>query len=434
VGIGSTGTAGVRDGSGRLKAAMARRRRDWREPAMGALRPIDQRARFELRRARRHGRSLTLVALAVVPEREGHVVPRRRLTELACHVSGMVRETDIVGVHSPFRLMVLLPESPADAAAAFVNRLRQNLQPGLLEAVSAGMASFPEEQQLWDTLKAMAITRERRLALETLADYSPPHDDGPGATGGLVGLRDPGGVRSGMVSRADRPMSRGGSNVVPFIDVVDLLQIRARSAAERARRSPRETAVRAVDVSVVLLSAPVVVPLLCVVAAAVKLDTPGPFLIAHTRVGRQGAPIKVLKVRTMVENAEELKAELAHLNVMPWPDFKIPDDPRVTPVGRWLRRTTLDELPQLWNVLRGELTLVGPRPCSVLADKYELWQLERLEAKPGLFGQWQAEGRGQAAFDDRCRFDIRQTRSSSFRANLGLVVKTTVALIKRPGE
>jgi len=131
----------------------------------------------------------------------------------------------------------------------------------------------------------------------------------------------------------------------------------------------------------------------------------------------------------MVRDADQLKPELGHLNMLPWPDFKIANDPRVTRVGRWLRRMSLDELPQLWNVLRGEMTLVGPRPCSVDIGHYELWQTERLEAKPGLFGRWQAIGRAKVSFAERCRMDIGQMKAHSVAAEIRLTGRTLFALL-----
>jgi len=195
----------------------------------------------------------------------------------------------------------------------------------------------------------------------------------------------------------------------------------------------RTLARRSVDLLVLLAAAPVVVPVVLLLAALVKLDSPGPAFIRHRRVGRAGRPFDLLKLRTMVANAEELKEELRHLNVLPWPDFKIPDDPRITRVGRVLRRTSLDELPQLWNVVRGEMTLVGPRPCSIGLDRYELWQTERLEVTPGIVGIWQATARGKASFHERCSLDIRQVRSLSLRRALVLSGATIAAVVTGRG-
>jgi lipopolysaccharide/colanic/teichoic acid biosynthesis glycosyltransferase len=199
-----------------------------------------------------------------------------------------------------------------------------------------------------------------------------------------------------------------------------------------ASPSPRRGPVlrRAVDLAVLLLAAPFALPLVLILALAIKMDSPGPVFIAHKRIGRGGRVFRLFKLRTMVQNAEELKAELAHLNVLPWPDFKIPDDPRVTRVGRWLRKTSLDELPQLWNVARGDMTLVGPRPCSIDVGKYLLWQTERLEMTPGLMGRWQAQGRNHADFASRCRMDIVQARSQSVLLELGLALTTVRAVFR----
>jgi lipopolysaccharide/colanic/teichoic acid biosynthesis glycosyltransferase len=186
---------------------------------------------------------------------------------------------------------------------------------------------------------------------------------------------------------------------------------------------------RAIDVVVLVLVAPCALLLVAVFALAIKLDSPGPVFISHKRVGKGGRVFRLFKLRTMVRDAEEQKEALRHLNVLAWPDFKIPDDPRVTRVGRWLRRTSLDELPQLGNVFVGDMTLVGPRPCSIDVAKYRLWQTERLEVCPGLMGRWQADGRNQADFESRCRMDIAQLRSLSPAVAVALAAKTVHAVL-----
>ena len=123
-----------------------------------------------------------------------------------------------------------------------------------------------------------------------------------------------------------------------------------------------------------------------------------------------------------------------HLNTLSWPDFKLERDPRITRVGRVLRSTSLDELPQLWHVLVGDMTLVGPRASFVNVANYRLWQTERLEYRPGLFGSWQAMGRGTAGFDDRCRMDIRDRRSQSLRGDVALAIDTILAVLRRTGR
>jgi lipopolysaccharide/colanic/teichoic acid biosynthesis glycosyltransferase len=190
---------------------------------------------------------------------------------------------------------------------------------------------------------------------------------------------------------------------------------------------------RAADLLVLAVAAPLVVPLLLLLALIVKLDSPGPAFVRIWRVGRDGRTFELLKLRSMVRDAERRKEELRHLNVLPWPDFKVAEDPRVTRAGRWLRKYSLDELPQLFNVLRGEMTLVGPRPCSVRLSQYEPWQGERLDVTPGLAGRWQAGARGTADFVVRSRLDIRQAKMGSARVSLMLFIATLRSVLRARG-
>jgi len=135
----------------------------------------------------------------------------------------------------------------------------------------------------------------------------------------------------------------------------------------------------------------------------------------------------------MVANAEELKAQLAHLNELQWPDFKITDDPRVTRVGKFLRVTSLDELPQLFNVLRGDMSLVGPRPTSFAADTYDLWHTVRLEVRPGLTGLWQVRARHTSEFDDRLRLDVEYVRKMSIATDMSILLQTVGSVLHRSG-
>ncbi len=139
------------------------------------------------------------------------------------------------------------------------------------------------------------------------------------------------------------------------------------------------------------------------------------------------------KFRTMLRNAEELKAQLAHLNVLPPPDFKIPNDPRITSVGRFLRKTSLDELPQILNVVRGDMSLVGPRPTSFASSTYSLWHTERLEVPPGITGLWQVHGRNSTTFDERLRLDIDYIRNMSLALDFKILMRTVVAVVRRSG-
>lgn len=190
---------------------------------------------------------------------------------------------------------------------------------------------------------------------------------------------------------------------------------------------------RVFDVVVCVVTLPFFLVLFAVCALAIRLDTRGPILISQIRTGRDGRRFRMLKFRTMVENAEELKATLAHLNVLPPPDFKIPNDPRITRVGRFLRQSSLDELPQILNVLRGEMSLVGPRPTSFHPSTYSLWHTYRLEVTPGMTGLWQVNGRNATTFDERLRIDIEYIETRSFLLDLEILLKTVPAVLRRSG-
>ncbi|REJ73935.1 MAG: sugar transferase [Planctomycetota bacterium] len=198
-------------------------------------------------------------------------------------------------------------------------------------------------------------------------------------------------------------------------------------------RRPYEAAKRVCDVVACLLLMPLLLPVMAVCAVAIWLDDPGPVLFRQLRTGRGGQRFRMLKFRTMYTNAQELKSKYAHLNELSWPDFKITDDPRVTKVGRLLRKTSLDELPQIINVLKGEMSLVGPRPTSFEAQTYALWQTERLEVSPGVTGLWQVRGRSDIDFDERARLDIEYIQNRSFWLDVRILVATVGAVLSRRG-
>jgi lipopolysaccharide/colanic/teichoic acid biosynthesis glycosyltransferase len=191
---------------------------------------------------------------------------------------------------------------------------------------------------------------------------------------------------------------------------------------------------RCLDLLIALALVPFVFPALLLITIAIRLEGPGPIIFRQRRTGRCGRPFDMFKFRTMVRNAEELKASLGHLNILPPPDFKIPDDPRITRVGKFLRKTSLDELPQLMNVLKGDMSWVGPRPTSFSADTYETWHARRLEVPPGVTGLWQVRMRNASTFDQRVRLDDEYIRSMSLRQDLKILCMTAGAVFKRTGN
>jgi len=183
-----------------------------------------------------------------------------------------------------------------------------------------------------------------------------------------------------------------------------------------------------------MLALPLWLPLLCLIAVLIWVSAPGaPVLFRHLRTGKGGKRFYMYKFRTMVPNAEELKAKYAHLNELKLPDFKITNDPRITFVGRFLRKTSMDELPQLLNVLRREMSLVGPRPTSFGPETYKLWHTERLDVIPGITGLWQIEGRGRLEFDQRLRLDIAYIERASLWLDIVILFRTIIAVFTQRG-
>jgi lipopolysaccharide/colanic/teichoic acid biosynthesis glycosyltransferase len=178
---------------------------------------------------------------------------------------------------------------------------------------------------------------------------------------------------------------------------------------------------------------PFVVPVIALCALAIWIEDPGPVLFPQLRTGRYGRRFRMFKLRTMVTNADQLKQELLHLNELTWPDFKISDDPRVLLVGKFLRKSSLDELPQVFNVIRGEMSLVGPRPTSFDATTYTLWHTERLEVLPGITGLWQVSGRSDVDFDDRLRLDIEYIQRRNLLFDISLLFRTVFAVLRPRG-
>ena len=191
---------------------------------------------------------------------------------------------------------------------------------------------------------------------------------------------------------------------------------------------------RAMDMVLSATALILLTPLLVVVALAVKLECrSAPVLFRQSRAGRLGRQFQIAKFRTMVPDADDLKDSLRERSSVSWPDFRLEHDPRVTRLGRVLRTTSIDELPQLWSVLRGSMSLVGPRPTSFTSDTYRPWQTERLDFAPGITGPWQVMGRNSMDFTERCRLEISFFRHTSLWRELGILIRTVPVLLRRTG-
>lgn len=195
-----------------------------------------------------------------------------------------------------------------------------------------------------------------------------------------------------------------------------------------------QIAKRLMDLFLVVITMPLWLPLNGIVALIIHFTSPGaPVMFKQLRTGKGGRRFHMYKFRTMVPDAEELKAKYAYMNELQWPDFKITNDPRITRVGKFLRKTSLDEIPQFFNVLRGEMSLVGPRPTSFGAETYKLWHTSRLDVMPGLTGLWQIMGRAELEFDDRLRLDIAYIERASIWLDFNILLRTVAAVFESRG-
>ncbi len=192
---------------------------------------------------------------------------------------------------------------------------------------------------------------------------------------------------------------------------------------------------RTLDIALSLIAMVLALPLLAILGVAIKLDSPGPVFFVQERAGENGRPFRCFKLRTMVDGAETMLPELVDLDALAAsPAFKLKNDPRVTSMGHFLRRTGLDELPQLWNVLKGEMSLVGPRPEEMrIVQLYNDWHRQRLAVKPGITGPMQVSGRGDLDLDERVRLELDYIHNYSLWKDLGILARTVGAVVSGRG-
>ncbi len=191
---------------------------------------------------------------------------------------------------------------------------------------------------------------------------------------------------------------------------------------------------RAFDLVFATLLGLVSLPLWGLIAIAIKLDSPGPVLFSQIRIGKNGEPFLCYKFRSMVNGADDLRHKMGHRNEASGPLFKVRDDPRRTRVGRLIRRWSLDELPQVINVLRGEMSLVGPRPnLPDEVEQYQEWHKKRLSVSPGITGLWQVSGRADLTFDEMVLLDIYYVENWSLTMDLGILARSFPAVVRARG-
>ena len=201
-----------------------------------------------------------------------------------------------------------------------------------------------------------------------------------------------------------------------------------RSARSRAAYRRKK---RVLDIVLVLATAPAWLPAVAIGYLAVKLEDPGaPAIFTQSRTGLHGCRFKIYKLRTMVPEAESLLADFMHLNRRDALNIKLTHDPRITSIGHWLRRYYLDELPQVFNILAGHMSLVGPRPTTTTTDAFAAWQTGRLDQPPGLTCLWQIAQEQFPSFADRTRLDILYNRRCCLALDLQILTRTAVQLIR----
>ena len=186
---------------------------------------------------------------------------------------------------------------------------------------------------------------------------------------------------------------------------------------------------RLMDIILSTIGLMILSPILLVVAILIKIDSKGPIFFKQKRVGLNGKAFDMYKFRSMVVNAEELKEKLEKQNEMSGPMFKIADDPRITKIGKFIRKTSIDELPQLWNVIKGDMSLVGPRPSLPKeVEQFEPWMEERFKVKPGLTCYWQVGGRNNIDFENWMKLDIKYVKERTLAIDIMLIFKTFFVL------
>lgn len=186
---------------------------------------------------------------------------------------------------------------------------------------------------------------------------------------------------------------------------------------------------RTMDIVASVIGLILLSPVILIVGILIRLESEGEIIFSQNRIGLNGKKFKMFKFRSMVPNAEELKKKLLEQNEMSGPMFKMKDDPRITKLGKFIRKTSIDELPQLINVLKGEMSLVGPRPSLPHeVEKFEPWMMKRIEVKPGLTCYWQVAGRNNIDFEEWMQLDIDYVNDRSLMLDIKLIFKTFFVL------
>ena len=232
----------------------------------------------------------------------------------------------------------------------------------------------------------------------------------------------------------DNDLTVGDINVMPDLEIQRINRSALSFFFSGVRYKGYNVIKKGMDITLSLLGLALLSPLFLVIGIVVKMDSKGPVFFRQIRCGEGGREFKMLKFRTMVRNAERLQHQMFHKKDVDGPGFKMTNDPRETRVGRILRNSSLDEIPQLINVLKGEMSLVGPRPLARVEMKFsQIWRDIRLKVKPGITGLWQVSGRGDAPFHDWIKYDTLYVKNQSLWLDIKILVRTLWVVLKRVG-
>jgi lipopolysaccharide/colanic/teichoic acid biosynthesis glycosyltransferase len=341
------------------------------------------------------------LAFSVLIFTVGDEADRSPAAALAMILRDRLRSTDEVGWLDQVRIAAVLPYTPTDEAGGVLHTVEAEL----------GRAGLSLPSRI-ETYPAVAARRNGSARSD--------RDDGPSAD-----------------SSGDGNGSNGIVDAPPTVDDGDAVRNGAAALGPTLAEivvAPLPAWKRAMDVAGASIALLLLWPVFLIAAIAIKLDSRGPVFFRQPRVGAGGRPFDFFKLRTMHVGSEEKKLELREHNEQSGPVFKMRADPRITRVGRFLRRSSIDELPQFWNVLRGDMSLVGPRPPTPdEVTEYEPWQLRRLLLTPGITCFWQVSGRSEIGFVDWVRLDLRYAQRRSPGLDLQLLAKTLPAVLSGRG-
>ncbi len=344
------------------------------------------------------------------------------LSELARIVNERLRTEDTVGSLDQEHLAAVLPDTTEEGAFALANALiSQIANAGLHYDFKIYVYPGKERGHGHPHIATGAALRKDRNLKESSGSHSKSEDKMPGE---VALIRSTKGV----------PSESGSSEVANLGEIRSAFSSCTEEDLQQLFFIPISLRKRALDLIVAGSALVLLTPVFILVAIAVKLTSEGPAIFVQQRAGQGGKPFNFYKFRSMWADAEARKAALFAENEKDGPIFKIKDDPRMTPIGRFLRRTSLDELPQLYNVLKGDMTLVGPRPPTLdEVEHYEPWQYARLNIRGGITCIWQVSGRSEIGFEDWVRMDLRYAQKRGLALDLGLLAKTANAVMSGRG-